>query len=214
MISEPKTKMNKYMMTILVLMFTLYINLVVGMDSYSDVSVSSDGDLEFLNDFNKRYIPKKYEIKENSNVANFHKPSEEDFNKVNELKRKHQSEKFCEFCRRKSSTGRLTNSKYSNYALCAACYVYEHRNGKFVPLNERKQREKHKNNILVCEFCQQESVRYKKSQVCGKVLCQPCYNYERRYGHAKLVDKRKKYHRKNKKIGNDQTYDTIETKKF
>jgi hypothetical protein len=294
---------NNYMMLFLFFMIILHISSVFGMDSFSD-----DPDLtEYtkqeptLDDSNDYYMLEKYLCKENFDVKKLPKENGEHFYEYNELKlkRKHQPDKFCEFCARKSSNGRLINSKITHYGLCEACYMYERRHQKLIPLNERenyknnftcefcqketpihkrginggkslchpcydyerrygnliplterkhhekhkdrilvcefcqkesniykkgkvsgkslcnacyiyesrhgylmplherKKRKKHNDCILVCEFCQQESVRYKKSQVCGKVLCQPCYNYERRYGHAKLVDKRKKYHRKN-----------------
>jgi formylmethanofuran dehydrogenase subunit E len=82
----------------------------------------------------------------------------------------------CEFCQGEST--RYKTGKVSGKSLCISCYNYEYFHGHLVPLDERKYYGKHKDNVLVCEFCQNESIQYKKSQVTGKSLCQACYQYE------------------------------------
>merc|ERR1712034_51059 len=87
----------------------------------------------------------------------------------------------CEYCQIKSS--RYVTGKISGKSLCASCYKYEYRYGYLVPLNERRHIVKHKNYVLVCEFCQRECKRYTAGKVCGKSLCYSCYAYESRYGY-------------------------------
>jgi formylmethanofuran dehydrogenase subunit E len=82
----------------------------------------------------------------------------------------------CEFCQKESI--RYTTGKISGKSLCGACYDYERLHGSLVRQDKRKR--KHNNDILVCEGCQEDSTKYKKGKLSGKLLCSPCYMKEYR----------------------------------
>jgi formylmethanofuran dehydrogenase subunit E len=96
----------------------------------------------------------------------------------------------CEFCKKQSI--QYKKSKFNDKSLCESCYQYEYNHGDLVPLDERKKKEKHKNNILECEVCQNESSHYKTGKITGKSLCQSCYMVEYRHNHL-VLNEQKKY---------------------
>jgi hypothetical protein len=138
-----------------------------------------------LNDIN--VSAEKYKSKKDSGFRiSLPKESKEEFDEYNKAKRKHQSERCCGFCGKKSSHCYLTKSKTTNYALCRACYEYELRNGKLIPPNERRQKSKHKDHHEFCGFCGQGgNNRLIKSRITNYVLCKACYDYE--FQNGKLI---------------------------
>jgi predicted metal-binding protein len=67
---------------------------------------------------------------------------------------------------------------------------YENQHGD---LTNRKKNEKHKDHILVCEFCQKESNQYTAGKTSGKALCKRCYHYESRHGYLTISEQRKNH---------------------
>jgi formylmethanofuran dehydrogenase subunit E len=135
-------------------------------------------------------VEKYHEENEIFGEKNLTKISKEKFDRSNELKRKHISEKtlVCEYCKRESN--KYIRSKINGESLCKACYGFEYRHGYLVPLDERQKRESHKGHT-VCEFCQKESNKFAKGNISGKVLCLTCYVYERLYNRVLPLDERK-----------------------
>jgi predicted metal-binding protein len=161
------------------------------------------------------YVRETYETKESSGVRNFSENSQANFNKNNELKRKHTYDKerknskhkgyilVCEFCQKENTTGNFIKSLTSSKSLCLKCYQYEYRHGYLLPFDERRKRNvKDKNTvtILTCGFCQKKSThdQNKKSKFSSESLCDACYRYESKYGYLLPLDERRKYNVKHK----------------
>jgi formylmethanofuran dehydrogenase subunit E len=153
------------------------------------------------NHLNNNYVSEKYSTKHNCDVENFSQMTEENQNAYTGLKRKRKSDKIfkCDFCQRESA--KCIKGKHNDKSLCKPCYTYERKYGNLVPLDERKKRYnvKHKDSILVCEFCERESTQYQTGKITGKSLCHACYTYEMKYSNlVPLDERRKRYNVKHK----------------
>jgi hypothetical protein len=115
---------------------------------------------------------------------------------------KHNQVLVCEFCQRKSKQYRT--GIFSGQSLCYSCYQYESKHGALGPQDERNYKRKHKDQILVCENCQEESKQYVTGKFSGKSLCQACYQYEFRHAGLRSQSERD-YNEKHKDQRNNSS---------
>merc|ERR1712034_171415 len=88
-----------------------------------------------------------------------------------------------------------TASRISGKSLCESCYQYENKHGYLILRDQRNHYNYLHKNILACEYCQNESIRYTKSKINGKSLCDCCYQYEN--NHGQLIPRDERQNRKN-----------------